>query len=279
MKNTILFLSLFPALLFCQSPAQQLGAYLGHRIGNAPPAGAEVSYSFSFREFTRVADGRKNFLQLLTIGQPLNSKDIGPLNGVYIGSQKIEPSEGFTRSARVAQASAEPIPTVGGPTFNIPDSLATARQIEGLKSKYANREFMFVSFMWWDFASWWLHRNAYPFLAIIFGVSAFFAWAASTEYAISSLGGTVFGHAFKQVHSFCAFLMYCAGGIFGAVFMTDALIFLILSGVPWWGVIFVSIIVAMIAGKILGKATPNAKVIRPGGGHSGGWDNNNRLPG
>jgi len=263
---------------FAQKTAR-LRAYLAERATLIVPAqGAEFKASFQLAPIVRTGDGKKNLLELLQSGVAFTDLDnAGPLLAVYVGGNLLtpdapkaaQPKTAKTASADLGQGSA--VPVAGDERswqFEMPDSSQAVQDVYRWKGEAsrAHKKFMFITFYYWDYASWWMHLQVFPFLALLLFVFGLTAVTCSSEFMVNTFGDSVVGDSFRALHKGSAFLMCLTLLAFGIVTGLDVLIWAITSDWHWAAVVGLSIVLYHLTGSAMGKLIPNPRVV---GTHSG----------
>lgn len=229
-----------------------------------PPNHASALYVFDGGQYKRIGDGQTDIKTLLEKGQYYD-KDApcGQFRYVSVNGKPVEKSVQVT-TARIEKN--EPL-SIKDANRDMDMNVPTLREATDQVNQWIEydqkngQEFMFVSFTYWKYISFWMHQNVFPFLVIALCVFGLLAWSSSSEYVVSTFGHTVVGPGFRYVHAGSAFLMYCSMASLGVVCVADLMIWLILKGWAWWALAAVALIVARIGGGFIGKSTPNTQVV------------------
>ena len=232
-----------------------------------PPNHASVVYVFDGGQYKRIGDGQADIKTLLEKGKYYD-KDApcGQFQYVSVNGKPVEKSVRVS-TARIEKS--EPL-SIKDANRDMDMNVPTLREATDQVNQWIEydqkngQEFMFVSFTYWKYISWWMHQNVFPFLVIALCAFGILAWSSSSEYVVGTFGHTIVGPGFRYVHSVSAFLMYCAMACLGVVVVIDLMIWLILKGWAWWALAAVALIVARLGGGFIGKSTPNTQVVTYG---------------
>lgn len=273
--GVIAALLIFAMPAFAQPKTVRLTEYLGRRATLIVPKQGEV-FEATFQEapIKRTGDGQKNLLDLLQSGVAFTDADnAGPLLAVYVGGKilapQLAPQSETPKARQTAQASAEPVSAlpIGGARsssgWSLPDSAEAVKNVYRWKgeSAKAHKQFMFVTFYYWGYASWWMRTQVFSFLFILLFVFGLIAVSCSSEFMVNTFGNSIVGNSFRTLHKGSAFLMACTLIIFGVVIGLDLLISAITSEWHWLAVGALSIALGRVIGWAIGKIVPNGAVI------------------
>ena len=269
--GVIAALLIFAMPAFAQPKTVRLTEYLGNRATLiVPKQGEPFEATFQEAPIKRTGDGQKNLLLLLQSGAAFTDADnAGPLLAVYVGNKMLNPQSETPKARPTAQASAEPVsalPIGGGrPSsgWSLPDSAEAVKNVYRWKgeSAKAHKQFMFVTFYYWGYASWWMRTQVFSFLFILLFVFGLIAVSCSSEFMVNTFGNSIVGNSFRTLHKGSAFLMACTLIIFGVVIGLDLLISAITSEWHWLAVGALSIALGRVIGWAIGKIVPNGAVI------------------
>jgi len=275
MKGAVvaLFILCFVVPGMAQSKTQRLYNYLGTRAETiVPHDDTQVEFAFEGATLTRVGDGRSNLVTLLKKPRVFTDDDnAGVLRKVKINGEVLPPIKGSEKPVAktnyiVGEGSAVPVDGDSEQKSlwsSLPDSAQAVEDVYRWKgeAKKAHRKFMFVTFYYWDYFSWWMHQNAFPFLTLallLFGIPAV---ASSSEFMVNTFGNSVVGNSFRILHKGSAFMMCLTLIVFAVVVGLDVVIAAITAGWHWAALIALSYIVSRLAGWLIGKIVPNAKIV------------------
>lgn len=268
--RVVLLLLAFASPAFAQPKTARLKAYLAERATLIVPAqGVEFKASFQLAPIVRKGDGQKNLLELLQSGAAFTDADnAGPLLAVYVGGTMLAPDAPKAvqpARASVGQGSAVPVAATDGKSWNfeMPDSSQAVQDVYRWKGEAsrAHKKFMFITFYYWDYASWWMHLQVFPFLALLLFVFGLTAVTCSSEFMVNTFGDSVVGDSFRALHKGSAFAMCLTLLAFGVVTGLDVLIWAITSDWHWAAVVALSVVLARLAGWAIGKIIPNPTVV------------------
>jgi len=270
---TALLILCFVVPGMAQSKTQRLYNYLGTRAETiVPHDDTQVEFAFEGATLTRVGDGRSNLVTLLKKPRVFTDDDnAGVLRKVKINGEVLPPIKGSEKPVAktnyiVGEGSAVPVDGDSEQKSlwsSLPDSAQAVEDVYRWKgeAKKAHRKFMFVTFYYWDYFSWWMHQNAFPFLTLallLFGIPAV---ASSSEFMVNTFGNSVVGNSFRILHKGSAFMMCLTLIVFAVVVGLDVVIAAITAGWHWAALIALSYIVSRLAGWLIGKIVPNAKIV------------------
>jgi len=269
--GVIAALLIFAMPAFAQPKTVRLNEYLGNRATLiVPKQGEPFEATFQEAPIKRTGDGQKNLLDLMKSGAAFTDSDnAGPLLAVYVGGKFIPADSETPKARQTAQASAEPVSAlpIGGARhssgWSLPDSAEAVKNVYRWKgeSSKAHKQFMFVTFYYWGYASWWMRTQVFSFLFILLFVFGVIAVSCSSEFMVNTFGNSIVGNSFRTLHKGSAFLMACTLIIFGVVIGVDLLISAITSEWHWLAVGSLSIALGRVIGWAIGKIVPNGAVI------------------
>lgn len=197
MKNAVLVYILLCAISAQAAPkSAELLDYLGNRVNERPQG--RVSFVFTKITLTRTGDGQKTYGELLRHVVGYQDADAG-----YLHSIKVEGVQ-VPRSQRPVEASVgESARSIPGEGWTLPDSISTARTIEGLKQKIdgSSGKIWGQTLQWWDFVIYCMKRVFWALLCLG-GLARYAAKAATNESRITSWGSSVYGGWVARFGSF-----------------------------------------------------------------------------
>lgn len=180
----VLFFVLFSLPVFAQNAAAVSQA-LGTRIREIPSSGTEVVYEFTKREITRIADGRKNYVELLKSAPMYSDSRGGDFVALYAGNRVVAKADqtGAVSYRDPVRPRGAAVPVMDKPTyFSLPDSNEMAEQVNRARETigFYESEFWASIKPGWEFVMivfWAL----FPVLGIGFVVLWFWAGLSASE--------------------------------------------------------------------------------------------------
>lgn len=177
-----LFFAFFALPSFAQNAAQVSDA-LGTRIREIPAAGSEVLYEFETKEFSRVGDGRKDYVTLLKSAPMYRDNRGGRFVALYLNGRPVVKGEQVQAVAerdamrpRTFTRTDEPV------SYGLPDSLGMADMAEQVRYEIwkATEAAGQGVRPWWSVVMFALWR-VFPFLIVALGVTWLFAGVCAKE--------------------------------------------------------------------------------------------------
>lgn len=250
----VLFFVLFSLPVFAQNAAAVSQA-LGTRIREIPSSGTEVVYEFTKREITRIADGRKNYVELLKSAPMYSDSRGGDFVALYAGNRVVAKADqtGAVSYRDPVRPRGAAVPATDQPvSFSLPDSLEMVNKIERAKERitFYKTEFWRAIKPGWELVMF-LFWAILPVLGILFVV--FWFWA---RFSASEEMPTIHWHSSRAL----VFIVGFAWTI-GIINSTLTVIWWELS--TFWFICCLAIIAGFAAWSAT-KIVPNIKA-KPGG--------------
>lgn len=253
--NTAVFL-LLAVSSFAQNAAQVSQA-LGTRIREIPPAGAEVTYEFETKEFSRVADGRRDYVSLLKAAPMYRDNRGGRFVALYVNGDIIAKGEQVQAVAGRDEMRPRSMVRADEPVkYSMPDSLSVQQWTEEAKENISfwKTELGRSMAPVWDFLMWFFFTVLLmPAFAVI-GIVKMVSKTARNEayYGISFVGRIIW-----QIHEAASGIMLICLWVVATVFLIEEFLFLTRKEAPFFVILIVWALSIWIASAVINWQVPD----------------------
>ncbi len=252
--NTMFF-ALLTLPCFAQNAAAVSQA-LGTRIREIPEAGTEVLYEFERRDMMRVADGKKNYVELLKSAPMYSDSRGGKFVALHAGGRVIARADGVGQVAAPydpVRPRGAAVPATDQPvSFSLPDSNEVARRVDDFRRdvSFYKSAFWKASKPYWEIVMlvfWAL----FPILLLAGVVLRFWASLAAAEEMPD-----IHWHSSRA-------LVFIVGSVWTVGIMNAVLTVIWSEPTPFW-LCFWGAVILIVAWKTATWIVPNMRA-RPGG--------------
>lgn len=254
----VFFLLLFSVTLSAQSKTEQVVSAFGG-TGGVPEPGTEIVYQFNNGDIPRVADGRRNYVELLK-SVPGFQDNGGRLIAVWSGTSRVAMAQDVERvNARPASKAEQLRPaSVIIPTeqqlsqLAMPDSSEIDESIRH-EFDYRKTQIWQAIAPYWKIVMWFFW-SLLPIPIYIIRVLRYYAKTAKNEkfYGLSGIGRFI-----HRVHESCSgYILLICWGLAGFLFF-DLFMAFVYWGISLWGWLLTVFPLSWMAEKLTNWVTPN----------------------